>query len=80
MNDFQENLAKEKEVSTDMWAVAHLLTSPHWNSSKEQADELSSVLVGYESTYGRDLMRDIEDMIRDVIGAVCDRIAEGEEA
>ena len=78
MTEFEQQMNKEKEVSTDMCAIAHLLTSPHWHN-KEHADLLGSALVGYEGKYGRDLLRDLEDMINEAIYLTCDRVHEGEE-
>ena len=57
---------------------AHLLTSQGWQD-KAQADDLGSALVGYESKYGRDILRDLEDMINEAIYQACERIQEGWE-
>jgi hypothetical protein len=79
MTEFEQQMDREKEVSTDMHAIAHLLTSPHWGN-KEHADHLSSALVGYEGKYGLALLRDLEDMINEAIYQACERVLEGEEA
>ena len=78
MTDFEKEMARELEVSTDMNIVAHLLTSQGWGD-KAQADDLGSALVGYEGKYGRDVLRDLEDMINEAIYQACERIHEGEE-
>jgi hypothetical protein len=79
MTEFEQQMSREKEVSTDMNMVAHLLTSRGWGD-KEQADELGSALVGYEVKYGRNLLRDLEDAINEAIYQACERVHEGEEA
>ena len=78
MTDFEQQMSREKEVSTDMNMVANILLSRGW-SDKEQADELSSALVGYEGKYGRNLLRDLEDAINEAIYQACERVLEGEE-
>jgi hypothetical protein len=79
MTDFEQQMSREKEVSTDMNMVANILLSRGW-SDKEQADELSSALVGYEAKYGRNLLRDLEDAINEAIYQACERVLEGEKA
>ena len=79
MTEFEQQMAREKQIGTDMNAVAHLLTSPHWGD-KEQADLLGSALVGYEAKYGRNLLRDLEDAINEAVYQACERVLEGEEA
>jgi hypothetical protein len=79
MTEFEQQLDKERQTNTDMCAIAHLLTSPHWGN-KEHADHLSSALVGYEAKYGRNLLRDLEDAINEAIYQACERVLEGEEA
>jgi hypothetical protein len=78
MTDFEKEMARELEVSTDMNMVACLLTSQGWHD-KAQADDLGSALVGYESKYGRAVLRDLEDMINEAIYQTCNRIHEGVE-
>ena len=78
MTAFEKEMAREKEVSTDMNMVAHLLTSQGWHD-KAQADDLGSALVGYESKYGRDILRELENTINEAIYQACERIHEGEE-
>jgi hypothetical protein len=78
MTDFEQQMSREKEVSADMIAIAHLLTSPHWGN-KEHADLLGSALVGYEGAYGRDLLRDLENDIQQLLDIYAEKIVEGEE-
>jgi hypothetical protein len=73
IDDFKQEL----ELSTDMTAIVHLLTSPHWGN-KEHADLLGSALVGYEGRYGRDLLRDLENDIQQLLGIYAEKIVEGE--
>jgi hypothetical protein len=78
MDAFEIEMAQELELNKGMYAVIHLLSSPHWGD-KEQADGLGSALVGYESKYGRALIRDIENAIGEVVYEFSNRITEGEE-
>ena len=79
MTEFEQQMDREKEVSTDMHAVAHLLTSPLWGD-KDKREELSSALMGYEVKNGRNLLRDLEDAINEAVYQACGRVLEGEEA
>ena len=79
MTEFEQQMSREKEVSTDMNMVANILLSRGWGD-KKQADELGSALVGYEVKYGRNLLRDLENDINEAIHQACERVHEGEEA
>jgi hypothetical protein len=78
MTEFEQQLAKERQINADMYAVAHLLTTPLWHD-KDKREGLQAELDMYEGKYGRALLRDLEDMINEAVYQACDRVLEGEE-
>jgi hypothetical protein len=78
MTEFEQQLARERQVNADMHAVAHLLTTPLWHD-KDKREGLQAELDMYEGKYGRALLRDLEDMINEAVYQACDRVLEGEE-
>ena len=78
MTEFEQQLDKERQISADMHAVAHLLSSPLWHD-KDKREELQAALDIYGEKYGRDLLRDLEDTINEAIYQACERIHESEE-
>jgi hypothetical protein len=79
MTELEKEMAREKEVSTDMWAVVSLLTSPDWHNL-ERRNDLSIALAVYSDKYGRDILRDLEETINEAVYQACELIHEGEEA
>ena len=78
MDDFEKQILKEQQLSTDMWAIACLLISPDW-SNKDNHEELKKALDIYGEKYGRVVLRDLEDSINHAVYEVCERIQEGWE-
>jgi hypothetical protein len=78
MTEFEQQMAREKELSTDMWAVAHLITSPDWGD-KDKHDELKRKLDSYGDKYGRDVLSELEQTIGEAVYQACERIQEGWE-
>jgi F0F1-type ATP synthase delta subunit len=78
MTEFEQQMDKERQISADMNAVAHLLTSPHWHN-KDKREELQAALDMYGEKYGRDLLRDLENTINEATYQACERIYESEE-
>ena len=46
MTEFEQQMDKERQISADMNAVAHLITSPHWHN-KDKREELQAALDMY---------------------------------
>jgi len=78
MDDFEKQILKEQQLSTDMWDITRLLTSPDWGNT-ENVEELKKALDIYGEKYGRDVLRDLEDAINHAVYEVCERIQEGWE-
>ena len=76
MDDFEKQILKEQQLSTDMWAIACLLISPDW-SNKDNHEELKKALDIYGEKYGRDVLRDLEDSMNEAVYQACERIQEG---
>jgi hypothetical protein len=79
MTEFEQQLARERQINADMHAVAHLLTTPLWHD-KDKREGLQAELDMYEGKYGKALLRDLEDMINEAVYQACERVLEGEEA
>lgn len=75
MNDFEKQMLKEKQLNTDMWAIACLLISPDWGNT-ENVEELKKALDIYGEKYGRDVLRDLEDAMNEAVYQACERIQE----
>lgn len=86
MDDFEKQMARELEVSTDVQDIVHCITARIYTDDCEgygnqaRSEQQSSALVSYGSKYGRDFMRDLEDAIGEVIYDFCNRIHEGDES
>jgi hypothetical protein len=78
MTEFEQQLAKERQINADMHAVVHLLTTPLWHD-KDKREGLQAELDMYEGKYGRNLLRDLEDAINEAVYQACERVLEGEE-
>jgi hypothetical protein len=77
MTEFEKEMAKEKELSTDLFAIMHLLTAPDWED-QEKREALSSALVGYETKYGRDLIGALEQGLYNAVDVVTEQILDGD--
>jgi hypothetical protein len=82
MSNDQEQLNKEKETSTDMWQLAYILCAPSAEDDSEaefeRIEALGDSLVELEAKYGKNLVRDLYDLIDNAVDIVCTRISEGE--
>ena len=79
IDDFKQEL----ELSTDLYAIVHLLSSPPPDSDEseedwERAELESSCLTGFENKYGRNLLRDMENDIQQMIDNYAERLVEGD--
>ena len=73
----EQEMAREKELSTDLYAIMHLLTAPDWED-REKREALSSALVGYESKYGRDLIGALEQGLYNAVDVATEQLLGGD--
>lgn len=72
-NEFDQEL----KVNEDLHSILRLLLAIDWRK-KEQAEEISSALIGYETKYGRALIRNLEEGINNLVDIYAESILEGD--
>jgi hypothetical protein len=72
----------EKELSTDMNAIMHILTAPPARDDSEaeweRVLEMDSAWVGFQDKYPQDFLSDLEGAINDVLDVFAEKLTDGD--
>ena len=73
----------EKELSTDLYNLIHLLTAPPPEDDSEGAweneEQINFALLGYTTKYGKALVVDVQEMVDGIVDLVTQHLNEGDE-
>lgn len=82
VEEVMDKYRQEKELSGDIYAIMHLITSPPPKDDSEAEHEkqrlISSCLNEFEHKYGQDLIDDIEEAIHQAVCMYSEKIVEGD--
>jgi hypothetical protein len=72
----------EKELSTDMNAIMHILTAPPAQDDSEaeweRVLEMDSAWVGFQDKYPQDFLDDLEGALNDVFDVFAEKLKDGD--
>lgn len=72
----------EKELSTDLFAIMHILTAPPAKDDSEAEWErilqLDSAWVGFQNKYPQDMLDEIEQGLNDAIDVITEKLNDGD--
>ena len=75
----------DKELSTDLYNLIHLLTAPppdDDDTSEEtwESEELVNMgLVAFTAKYGKALVKDVQEMVDGIVDLITEKLNEGED-
>ena len=72
----------EKEISTDLHAILHILTAPPARDDSEaewqRVLDMDSAWVGFQNKYPQDMLDDLEQGINDAIDVITEKLNDGD--
>jgi hypothetical protein len=72
----------DKELSTDIHAIMHILTAPPAEDDSEaeweRIEDLDSAWVGFQNKYPREMLADLEQGLNDAIDVITEKLNDGD--
>ena len=72
----------DKELSTDIHAIMHILTAPPARDDSEaefyRIEDLGSAWFGFQDKYPREMLADLEQGLNDAIDVITEKLNDGD--
>jgi len=72
----------DKELSTDIHAIMHILTAPPARDDSEaewqRVLDMDSAWVGFQNKYPREMLEDLEQGLNDAIDVITEKLNDGD--